>query len=680
MPDSETSTNGDDKPVFGARYYLQTKLGAGGMGAVYRAEDKVLKKTVAVKVLLSNLQAEAMIRFHQEAKTTARLGHKNILNVLDFGQAKSGELYLVMDYLDGRSLADILKANGPMEPSLAVPIFCQICDGLAHAHNQGILHRDIKPSNVMIVDDGRGFMQAKIVDFGLAKMEASEQSLTTTGARVGSPLYMSPEQCHGREVDHRSDIYSLGILMYRTLTGAVPFQGDSYLETLSKHVNEDPRDINHNERDLEFSPELAAIVSKTLEKDPGNRYQTCEELLAALQALDMTEVKPSRSSEEEHAGDLLFDTARSAQQKRTRKFYVAGIAAAALTLIGATCYVVNGLEPAKKPEVKVRPARQDILKQAFAEDIVQYVDGGKKWIKIFDCTSNDSMAILFKNHPDIKNLNFMSTPTRGKHFSELIGRNITNLDVSCTYVKDEVLPDIGKLTSLEGLWLNGDRITDVGLKPLVYLPELKELGLRNTEITDRALELISEMKALEILDISDCKKVTGKGLRALAKSKSLHTLQIANCTGMTSQDIERFKADTGVQVMQQNQNLHPTRIGWNTTVFAPRHDEGRSHDMSWVSDMGDPNFQKFWQNPKNWDLNKDEVAKLPPNYRKYYEDPKYAEYRKDPRLREKWTKQAEWDKFTEMTDMVARTAISAEEADDVHTASPKKDRPQRNSF
>src|SRR5579885_840846 len=233
MADSQTSSTGSSSPgvsslpQFSSRYELNARLGAGGMGAVYKGYDHVLEKTIGVKMLLPSLKKEAAIRFHNEAKACAKLEHPNILKVLDFGQTPKGDFYLIMDYIEGRSLADVIKTSGPLEVGTALDVFCQICSGLQHAHSRGVLHRDVKPSNVMLAQEAGGNYQVKVVDFGIAKLKSDEQKLTTTGVRIGSPLYMSPEQARGEEVDHRSDIYSMGCLMFAALTGAPPICGES---------------------------------------------------------------------------------------------------------------------------------------------------------------------------------------------------------------------------------------------------------------------------------------------------------------------------------------------------------------------------------------------------------------------------------------------------------------------
>ncbi len=275
------TTQPPDTPSFGERYELIRKLGAGGMGAVYQAVDSALEKNVAVKILLPGLSADTIIRFQQEARATARLDHPNIVKVLDFGQTPNGDLFLIMDYVGKSSLEDLIKREKRIPIEKALPIFIQIASGLTHAHKNGILHRDVKPSNIMLSETQDGNVQ--LVDFGLAKLEEGNQKLTTTGIHVGSPLYMSPEQVSGIDVDVRSDIYSLGCLMFKTLTGKPPLQGKTAIDTIMMQREQIPPLLSETDCGLEFSSEIEDIVAKTLEKDPADRFQSAEELKQALE-------------------------------------------------------------------------------------------------------------------------------------------------------------------------------------------------------------------------------------------------------------------------------------------------------------------------------------------------------------------------------------------------------------
>lgn len=281
----KTATSAAEMPQLGSRYKMLKKLGSGGMGAVFLADDTTLAVRVAVKILLPGLASETIIRFQQEARAAAKLDHPNIVKVRDFGQTPAGDLYLIMDYVGRKSLEDIVDMQGRLPIDEALPIFIQIASGLHHAHINGVCHRDVKPSNIMLNEDTPGNVQ--LVDFGLAKLQSDDQKLTSTGVRVGSPLYMSPEQAGGAEVGERSDIYSLGCLMFKVLTGQPPLQGKTYIDTIVMQREEIPPLLNEVDCGTTFPQELEEIIAKTLEKDPDDRYQSADELKHALeQALE----------------------------------------------------------------------------------------------------------------------------------------------------------------------------------------------------------------------------------------------------------------------------------------------------------------------------------------------------------------------------------------------------------
>ncbi|MBP6744894.1 serine/threonine protein kinase [bacterium] len=229
--------------LFAGKYEVGDRLGSGGMSTVYLAKHKFLNKNVAVKVLHSNLASDAksVQRFQMEAKAAFDLTHPNLLTIYDFGISQDGQAYIVMDYIEGESLSDLVQRQGPITLTQALPLFYDICLGLAHAHEKNVLHRDIKPSNVMLLK-GETRIVAKIVDFGLAKSyDESAMKLTQTGEIFGSPLYMSPEQCQGAALDNRSDIYSLGCLFYESLSGIPPIKGDSAYDTFKRKFSDSPQ-------------------------------------------------------------------------------------------------------------------------------------------------------------------------------------------------------------------------------------------------------------------------------------------------------------------------------------------------------------------------------------------------------------------------------------------------------
>jgi serine/threonine-protein kinase len=260
------------------RYQIVSELGRGSMGVVYRGYDPVIGRTVAIKTMLvGNLTPaefeEYKARFQREAQSAGALNHPNIVTVYDFGE-DTGVLYLAMELLEGKSLQRLVEEQGVLPVETIVPIFTQVCSALDHAHRNKIVHRDIKPANIMIVDSGL----VKVTDFGIAKVMSS--GMTQAGQILGTPNYMSPEQVKGRPVDGRSDIFSLGVILYELVTGEKPFGGQNITTVIYKIINENP--IPPRELDATIHPGLSYVIQKALAKSPEERYQTCRELAEDL--------------------------------------------------------------------------------------------------------------------------------------------------------------------------------------------------------------------------------------------------------------------------------------------------------------------------------------------------------------------------------------------------------------
>ncbi len=259
------------------RYQVGPLAGAGGMAQVYRGTDTVLNRTVAVKVLGPQYAQDAgfVERFRREAQAAARLNHPNVVSVFDTGS--DGPVhYIVMEYVAGRTLADVLKTEGHLMPERAAEIAAQVASALSFAHAAGIVHRDVKPGNIMITPQG----EVKVMDFGIARA-ASTEPLTQTATVLGTASYLSPEQAEGRPVDARSDIYSLGIVLYEELTGVPPFQADSPVAVAYKHVRENP--VLPSQVVPGIPPDLEAVVLKAMAKNPANRYASAAEMREDLE-------------------------------------------------------------------------------------------------------------------------------------------------------------------------------------------------------------------------------------------------------------------------------------------------------------------------------------------------------------------------------------------------------------
>ncbi|HZD67695.1 MAG TPA: protein kinase [Actinomycetes bacterium] len=274
--------------VLGGRYELSALLGAGGMASVYLATDGVLQRTVAVKVLGPPYDQHPVLmeRFRREARAAAALNHPGIVAVYDSG-SQAGVHYIVMEYVQGETLADILRRQGVLEPRRVAEVGLLVCQALAAAHARGLVHRDVKPANVLVGQDG----QVKVADFGIARA-AADHTLTGSGL-LGTAAYLSPEQAQGGTVDARSDVYALGCVLYELLTGAPPFAGDSAMAVAARQVTEAPEPPSR--RNPRVGPALEAVVMTALAKDPAQRYQTASAMgddLARVEASDPAGAMP----------------------------------------------------------------------------------------------------------------------------------------------------------------------------------------------------------------------------------------------------------------------------------------------------------------------------------------------------------------------------------------------------
>ncbi len=262
--------------IFNQRYRLKEKIGSGGMADVYLADDLLLSREVAVKVLHPQYAADPAFiqRFRHEAQAAANLNHPNIVSIYDWGN-EGDVYYIVMEFVEGRDLKTILQSEGRLLPERAAEIAAEICAALQFAHRHNLVHRDIKPHNIFLTSVG----QVKVMDFGIAR-QGNGSGMTQTGMVMGTPQYISPEQAQGLPVDGRSDIYSLGIVLYEMLTGRVPFDDPNPVTIAYKQVREDP--VPPSALDPEVPPALEAIVMKALAKNPANRFQTAQEMKADL--------------------------------------------------------------------------------------------------------------------------------------------------------------------------------------------------------------------------------------------------------------------------------------------------------------------------------------------------------------------------------------------------------------
>jgi len=358
------------------KYKITDELGEGGMGSVYLAYQSTMDREVAVKVLKRQYCQNklAIKRFLREARAASKLAHPNTITVYDFGQTADGLLYMVMEKLNGRPLADIMDEEGILHPERAVHILAQVCDSLAEAHANGITHRDLKPENIFIEPKFGNPEHVKVLDFGIAKMtEEGNTQATATGMICGTPSYMSPEQAMGKEIDGRSDVYALGILLYEMLAADRPFDGDTAMEVMLKHLNEEPPKLPP-EVQAEVPEALVELMHRMLAKRVEERPSDCQTLKTELQAA--MGARPSSSHIKRFEGPkrertptvdavTSFDKAGLGDDPlpKKRNWTVVAVAAAVLVIGGVAGFMAMSADEGN---------------QAAASAAVSGTDGGEK--------------------------------------------------------------------------------------------------------------------------------------------------------------------------------------------------------------------------------------------------------------------------------------------------------------
>ena len=318
--------------VIDDRYRIVEQLGSGGMGVVYLVEHVQMGKPMAMKLLHRELErdTDTLARFQREAEAASKLSHPNTVQVFDFGRTRGGSLYLVMEFVDGADWGQELESHGPMRFDRVARIMQQVCASVHDAHAAGIIHRDLKPENVMLTAGPDGEF-AKVLDFGLAKLrgDAAKSQVTQTGAIIGTPYYMSPEQIRGEDLDQRSDIYSLGAMMYSAVVGAPPFDADTPVGVLSQHLTEEP--VPPSQRaPLPLPPKADQIILRAMHKNKAERFDTALELREALKDY----VASSASSARSATAAIASMTARNKPVRRSITFVGLGLLALGLLAAG----------------------------------------------------------------------------------------------------------------------------------------------------------------------------------------------------------------------------------------------------------------------------------------------------------------------------------------------------------
>jgi serine/threonine-protein kinase len=371
---TEPPPAGTVDPYIGAtidgRYFVEAQLGEGGMGVVYRCRHTIIDKKVAMKVLRADMarNEEVTERFLNEARSASSIGNPHIIDISDFGRLPDGATYFIMEFLTGTPLAELAEAREPIDPARAGHIGLQLTEGLSAAHESGIIHRDLKPDNIYLVTQGSQEDFVKILDFGIAKASSSNSKLTQAGQVFGTPHYMSPEQASGSEVDLRSDIYAVGVILYELTTGRLPFDADNFMAILTQHMYKAPVPPSQIEG-LQYGlpPGLEDVILRCMAKEPGERFQSMGELGEDLKHVfagtlptassDMRSMTDNYGSPQEYYDRRSGTEAEATSESKSPLMLYASVGLLAAAAAGAAVWFMGQkAEPALNPVVAEAPA------------------------------------------------------------------------------------------------------------------------------------------------------------------------------------------------------------------------------------------------------------------------------------------------------------------------------------
>lgn len=602
--------DGKTVSVFAGKYEILNEIGSGGMGTVFRVRQILLDKICALKVIPSESLNDLLItRFQREAKTMATLDHNNLGRILDFGIYQN-QPYMAMEFFDGKPLSKIISET-QLSIEEIIDIFSQVLDGLSHAHKKGVLHRDIKPSNIMIVQSSSAaqptptsqskassHQRAILLDFGIAKKfdpaDASvadnikTQGLTRTGEMIGSPLYMSPEQCHGDKLTERSDLYSVGCALFECLAGTAPFVGKSTVDTLILHMEKPAPTLKETSLGREFPGALERVVRKLLSKNPSDRYQTADETKRALALAIQLDDKQTNEEASDKSDKFI---------SRTTIILVCMAVLGSVSIITFTTMQGEKFARDSKPIIKedkieIEKTWLTVADRAIYDDKqeardsldgdddeeekrINLRDPGSKEIEYIPLNGNENSMALRGQILEIKRVRQIQQDRRLKklglaqaHFPHSMLGNLEGslkvLRLTDTGISDDDMKFVGKNQNLERLFLNANPITNnglshiasirslrflelggtkcdaTGLSKLRNLTNLKSLALNNNRfIDDKAAEVVSSMDGLEELNMTRT-KVTGKGIAYLDRLEKLSKLSLGNLH-LQDKDISSLK-------------------------------------------------------------------------------------------------------------------------------------------
>lgn len=555
------------KELIADRYQMIGVIGEGGWSTVYKAKDTKLNRMVAVKLLHKHLvsSADKVRRFQQEAESAAQLAHNNVVVTYDYGMLGDGQPYIVMEFLQGRSLNTILAEEDRLAHQKVIAYMLPLCEGMHAAHEKGLVHRDLKPGNIFVTRNAQGDDVVKVVDFGLAKVVETGQGmpsahLTETGATLGTPAYMSPEQCMGRPLDRRSDIYAIGCIMYEALAGEKPFKGETPFDCMLKHLNEPPESFSNFPSPISVPPSLERAIFRCLAKDPQHRFQTARELATELHRAALEDCATP-------LGQSVISRIITPHPQIKMTAITAVLATLVVSLGGFLVYKTIGDAGVKLPEEDRKRAVRTTLKplaDVFDETSLSIIDSkritdevlaeglktysGYQDLDLSESKVSDKGVALLRQAPRLKTLVLhQSYKVTDKAMDDVAQiPSLVELDLRGTEVTDKGIAKLGALPLLESIWLSGKGITDESCKTLGKIKTLKLLQLDGTMIGDPGVEALKPLKHLKQLRL-DRTRVTNKALGTIGGFTELNRLNLGR-TGITDTGLRQL---SGLSALRQ---------------------------------------------------------------------------------------------------------------------------------
>lgn len=535
---AELQLDPEEFPV--ERYAPLVELGRGACGIVYLCRDRTLKKKVAVKTLI-NLGRSQLLSFQEEAKATARLRHPGIITVLDFGVTESGTPFMVMERVPGISLETYLKVKGAMEQEEACRIFLELSQALEYAHRNKIMHQDLKPSNILLKEDADGTLEPLLIDFGIARVKEESGMITEFQGKTlaGTPLYMSPDTINGESYDERSEVYSLGCVLFEVLCGKPPFSGENALDVLARHAREEAPSLYQFVE--EINPELAAIVARCLAKQKEERFADMAEFARALSHCtgDDTaskEAVDNRANLSEEADD---DYAKPGKPRSDSMlltlgvmtvFILSGLAYTAYSTIIAgkdiSSKKQSGVKKRKKKAGKPDRNKEYMLTYSALLDSDEHkaelVNRGRGNILVTGLVKGDkdNLAML-KDRQDILMLEFSRDDLRGETLEYIAGLPLRKLTLSYSNIDDGTMKIIARIPTLETFSISYSQLDKSNLSELKGLERLTNLGVWGHDLTEDFVRGVAALKQVTVLGLCDCRSYPVSTIKLLSENPNL---------------------------------------------------------------------------------------------------------------------------------------------------------------